>query len=735
GDQFLVSDNNAYILSLSLLNESDSWESKENLDLLASFSEKFFENENILDIVHLGNVSTAITEKDQFQVGSLRELASLPDIQTNPLLTPHLLSRNGRHAALVIRPELLSATQHIALLREIEQSVQAFQGVAKVQIGGPAAITTQMTELLSSEILLFTLLALALSLFIFVLAFRGFVAPMICILTVLMANICGMGVMGILGIPLTVLSNTLPILMTICVVAIISHTLIHLDEKLKESQQGQAFWVPKVLKELAGPHLLTAVTTAIGFGTLIPSDVPIISQYGLSVAAGVMIACLMSLLVLPLFLHYFKAPVKRQWKISSDFFVTALFKHKKGLFAVITTVAVFLAWNGKDLNWSSQILNDLPASHPARKATEFADQHFGGTLPLHLVIHHDQENYWKKADSIKALAALTQELRGTKDVASIVSLADFMEMAHPDKVTPKNDKALSEMYLVYGMSEENPIESFITPNGQKTRLSLRMRDLPSVQMMGILEILKEKTKTVFPNAKIDVSGTAITAHQVNHELAKTLIYGFFTALFWIVLLLAFVYRSLTWALVSVIPNLMPPLFLLGVLALTETPIKPGIAIIFAISLGIAFDNTVYILGRLKKMALNEDGSLPIKSLLLSEIAPCCTSSLSLFAGFSIFLYSYFAVNQLFGVFMLLSIVSGLLGDLVLLPITLSLFPGLLSLKFERVIMDTLVRIKMTLFSNYKSVSTGLLLIFSLLFVGQSVDAKTSSEADQLIKKV
>jgi hypothetical protein len=115
------------------------------------------------------------------------------------------------------------------------------------------------------------------------------------------------------------------------------------------------------------------------------------------------------------------------------------------------------------------------------------------------------------------------------------------------------------------------------------------------------------------------------------------------------------------------------------MALFGVDIKPGIAIIFAISLGMSFDNTVYILLRLR-YELDERGCisrLPIYSLMKRETMPCLVSSMALMAGFSIFLFSMFPVNKLFGAFMLVALVAGLVGDLVWLPVILQRYPWLL----------------------------------------------------------
>ena len=241
------------------------------------------------------------------------------------------------------------------------------------------------------------------------------------------------------------------------------------------------------------------------------------------------------------------------------------------------------------------------------------------------------------------------------------------------------------------MSGESPLEQFLSYNEKWTRVAVRLPDLPANQNRSVIDTMQAQLKEKFPEMEVKVAGLAAVVPTINDELSSELMWGFFASLFWIVLLLALVFRSLRWALVAVIPNLVPPTLLLGFLALFQVPIKPGIAIIFSISLGLAFCNTVYVLERLKHILKSSTRrlTLPIYTLMKRETMPCLVSSLSLFAGFSIFLFSVFPVNKLFGAFMLASIAAGLLGDLVWLPAMLKRFPWLLLENFEELGLNRL----------------------------------------------
>jgi predicted RND superfamily exporter protein len=171
-------------------------------------------------------------------------------------------------------------------------------------------------------------------------------------------------------------------------------------------------------------------------------------------------------------------------------------------------------------------------------------------------------------------------------------------------------------------------------------------------------------------------------HLIHNEISHDLIFGFWQALILIVILLMLIFRSLRWALVAAVPNLILPVLLLGYLAMTHTPIKPGVAIIFSIALGLAFTNTVYALNRMREL-MKPGRRLPVARTFYLEGNPCLVATLVVMMGFSVFMFSYFELNRTFGTCMIVSILAGLLGDLAVLPAMLRAWPWLLSGSVQR----------------------------------------------------
>ena len=162
-------------------------------------------------------------------------------------------------------------------------------------------------------------------------------------------------------------------------------------------------------------------------------------------------------------------------------------------------------------------------------------------------------------------------------------------------------------------------------------------------------------KAAFPDLITTPGGMATMVHVLDEQLSREMISGLWQSLFFISILVVVIFRSVLWAIAAAIPNLLSPLALLTTMSILKTPIKPGVAIIFSIALGVAYNNTVYLLSRLKllQQRLGKGHTHLIEQTWYEEGNPCFFSTLTLLGGFAIFLSSFFLLNRIFGAYMLL----------------------------------------------------------------------------------
>jgi predicted RND superfamily exporter protein len=683
---FHITIGSPHILLLSLKPEDKGhWYDENHLIRLEKLTHEIETVKSVDQVISLGNIQTAFEKKNALLVAPLPELRKegfkAENILRDPLYTPALISKDGRDTAIFINAgKTTTQDEHTFIMKQaLSFSKKEFPS-AKAQLGGPAAIRNQLITLLGHEVLLFIFLALVCAVCVLKVMFRGYWVLAEVVYLLIVANTLAVGVMGFLKIPFNVLTSTVPVLVTVSSLGICTHLLVRMSEAADRSWSERAKFLHDLIKEIAVTIIATGLSTSVGFACLIKSDVPIISGYGLAVSIGVCASCTAMLFMVPSLYLWVKWPEPRPFLYEPKRFARFLSDYAKLITPAMAVFTIAIGMCGQKLDWTARLFDDLPANHSARRTTDLVSKRLGGVANVDVVIGSDKvADAWKQPENIKKLDEVARELRRMRDVGSVISLADFMTTGEGKMSLPKSRKAIAEIQFLYSMSGESPLKQFLSDNEKWTRLAIRLPDLPADVNQRVVAELKHRVEARFPHMQVKTAGFGAIVPPMNAQISRELMWGFFEALFWIVLMMSILFRSVKWAVVGVVPNLVPPAVLLGFLALFHVDIKPGIAIIFSITLGIAFDNTIYILGRLKSI-LKENPDvkgLPIYELMKRETMPCLVSSMCLFAGFTVFVFSVFPINQLFGLFVLVAIVAGLLGDLVWMPAILKCFPWLL----------------------------------------------------------
>lgn len=665
-----------------------NWFDSSKIESLQRLTELLEHFPGVKSTLSLATVQGAINSETGLSVGPL--LQSLPvekwksESLANPLISPTLISKDAKTASVIVNIRPLNTHEATALRQNLEVTATAAMPFAHIQIGGTPAVQTDVGILLQSEIRNFVVLGFIACFCVLALIFGNGSPLIISFIIIACANILVLAIMALAGYPFSILSSTIPILTTVDVVSLCIHTLLrYSEEKKHQPHLSHEQLTLTTLRSIIKPNLIASTTTMIGFLSLLTTKVPLIRDYGWTAALSIVVGWVVTtVLLLPLML-YLPGPRAREWAWRKARWGLYLFR-RSGLWTFgIVIVCLGLALKGQSLSWSARLFDDLPQNHQVRLSTEVIDKELGGMIPVDLEIQGPAE-VWNDPALVHSLDSLLAEIRQTPGVGSVVGLPDLIAAANLHHARlPANRSSTAEIFFLYSLSNESPLKNFLSANSSSTRISVRTQDLPGNQLHQLVENLRKKTEVSFPKMNVKVTGMGSTIHHLNNDLSHELIFGFWQSMAAIVLILMFVFKSLRWALIACIPNLVPPATLLGFLAVSETPIKPSVAIIFSIALGLAFNNTVYLLERLRNLQKNSSQNIKLRTLniekaLWLEGNPCLISSMTLIAGFSVFMASYFAMNRIFGFYMVLSMLAGLVGDLILLPTMLKSCPWLLA---------------------------------------------------------
>lgn len=667
-------DKNLSVLVLLQTKDKKSWLTGKNYNFLKSLTSAFQKNETLKSVVSISTLQGAQDSGDQLNVGPLFEVVTFAEKQkianSHPFVKPHLLSRSEDSALLVLNLPEMSPSEVSEYTEGLKKYFTALGTDYQINIGGLSVLQADLSVLLKKELFRSVFIGLFLFVVGLLLIYKRPLAVFSVLITLLFVNVVILGALAFFKIPLNVLLTTMPVLVSLGVISLVIHIQGHFN-KTKN--------IFETYKDLFWENLLAVFISGLGFLILKTSSSQLIQNYGTVVALSAFGSWFLTHLIYWPLSFVFHNTDFRDWLLRPAYWLLAPLKYKKSIIGATFAVFILGGLGLTQINWNARALDDLPEHQNTRRTTEYMDRHFGGTLEMNFVVKHTKKNQdWNQATNIKKLDSALTKIRRLEVVGSAISVADFyrsLSNANSPSRLPASNADVSEKNFLFSLGAENPIDSFVSEDKKNILIKIRYKDSMSDKVKSTSKNIERLLRIQFPEAQVTKSGFAEQFHVMNQEISKDLVFNFWHALALACFVLMFVFKSWRLALLACLPNFLPPLALLAWVSFQQTSLKPTVAIIFSIAIGLAFTNTVYIMGRILKLKKEFGGRnyLPLKRALLEEGNPCLLATLLVVLGFVVFLFSYFGVNRLFGQYMILSVVAALIGDLIFMPSFLQQF--------------------------------------------------------------
>ncbi|MEG3768414.1 efflux RND transporter permease subunit, partial [Alteromonas sp. 14N.309.X.WAT.G.H12] len=426
---------------------------------------------------------------------------------------------------------------------------------------------------------------------------------------------------------------------------------------------------------------LTSLTTAIGFLMLNFAEVPILSHLGNLTAVGVILACILSLTVLPALLVLLPAPHSVS-ETGGEYKVRKLgnwvVSHHRRILpysVLIVSVSLLFCMNNR-LNDVAVEYFDL--SSPFRQSVEIQKKYLGGMSNIDFAIYTDEPYGVNDPAVMKEVDALAKWLRSQPEVKHVLSFADIIKRLnmnmHDDesqyfKLPDTKELAaqyllLYEMSLPYGLDLNNQIDI----------------DKSAVRMIAVLENLgsneftefEQRTKRWFdklaPDLRLEAASPALMFAHIGARNMESMVWGSLAALVVISLLITLALRSWRLGLVSLMANLMPAGIGFGLWGMMSGEINMALSVELSMTMGIIVDDSVHFL--LKYQAARKDNSSvkeAVQYAFETVGRAMITTTVVLAAGFGVLLFSDFRLNSDMGLMTNIIFIAALLIDLLFLP--------------------------------------------------------------------
>lgn len=593
--------------------------------------------------------------------------------------------------AITFNSKDLNSAHRLEMVRDITTATEAFaqKNNVKIHYSGMPYIRSHVMEKVSGEMGLFMALAVIVTAIILWLFFRSLSSVVVSLIVAAIGVVWSLGVMQLFGYRITILSGLIPPLIIVigipnCVFLINKYHA----EFVKHTNKIKA--LSRTISSMGGTLFLANVTTAIGFGVLYYTNSPLLVEFGIVAAIGVMLTFLISIIIAPIFLNFIAVPkAKHTTHLEAKFINKILAKvdfwvhnRRPRIYLVIALITLLGFWGMTKMNVLGYVVDDLPKKDPVYDDLRFFEKNFKGVLPFEVVIDTKKPEgvFANNAIILYKINRLQKTFADYKEFSEPLSIAEGVKFSYQAyrggnpkyyKVPGASDlKTLSE-YTGTLNGQQNKLKFFIDSTKQYTRISFQMADVGSVRIKELVKELKPKIDSIFPPAefRVELTGHSLVFLKSNDYLLENLYESLAIEIILETLVALALFRSLRIIILSKIPVLIPLVITAGVMGFLGINFKPTTILIFSIAFGISSDGTIYFLTKYRQelkvrgRSVAQAISTTIRETGLSMIY----TAIILFSGFAIFAASSFGGTVALGILVSLTLLVAMCTNLVMLP--------------------------------------------------------------------
>ncbi len=674
------------------------------------FKKLFGSDEIIRIVVHCENVFDPMTFRkiEQLaeaagQIKGIRRVLSLPGIKKAVDIAGDWSME--RFAAVVLeidffRNNLFSSdakTTALTLLLESEAEPQTVimyvrqliaetsQDLALYQIGMPL-VSEALVRFTADDFVRLppiTFLVIATILLALFRKLRYILIPISC---VGLALVWTFGLMAYLRIPLSMLTMIVPVFLIAVGTAYCLHIV---SEYIACSQKtdSPADAVYAAFSYITIPTFLAVLTTIVGLGSLLVNRITMIQEFAVFSCFGMLSILWIVLTFLPAVLsrvplsarrHTHKIDTAPFYQRYIDAIIDLNLKHQKftlpiiGFLVIVCIVGIFR------IRVETNPVGYLKDNTQVKRNFHDIYQHLSGSFPINVVMQSPQADYFENPEHLADIARLQKFLETLPGVDKTLSFADYLKLVNyalnqfqPEFfVLPREGFEVRLLFNNYTtMLGQDLLTRFMSPDFSTANVLLLTHISSSRDFLDVRDdILSFVRQNFSKDLTWDVTGLGITISVSSQLLTRGQIKSLTITMVLVFGIMFILFMSSKVGLISIVPNIFPIIINFGIMGWFGIELSMVTSLIASIAIGLAVDDTIHYLVRYNREFKKDlDDHRAIRDTLTHVGRPITFTSLTIAVGFSILLFSSFKPTAIFGVMMMITAVSALIGDLILLP--------------------------------------------------------------------
>ncbi len=510
------------------------------------------------------------------------------------------------------------------------------------------------------------------------------IATLIVIIGSVMAT---MGISGWAGMFLSTATVNVPTLIMTLAVA----DCVHVIATMRQSMKNGFTKAQSIERSIAlnfVPILITSVTTAIGFLMMNMSDSPVLRDFGNLSALGVMVACFLSVTLLPALLKLLPIRVKMETSQDQKHVMDRLgdfvVSQRRALLPLSVVVIVVCASLIPLNKVNDESVEYFGQRNEFRQAADFMEERISGMTNISIAIKTNESQGIAAPDFLNTIGEFSSWLRDQPETDHVATLADVYKRLN--KNMHGDDEAyyslpqarelaaqyllLYEMSLPYGLDLNNQINV----DKSSIKMVLTVANLGSVELVDLENRIYQWFAEHAPQYQVVASSPSLMFAHIGETNMASMLSTLPITLVLISALLIFALRSVRLGLISLMPNIAPAVIGFGLWALISGEINLGLSVVVTLTLGIVVDDAVHFLSKYQRARREgQTAEQAVRYAFHTVGRALWITTVVLVAGFSVLAMSSFRLNADMGQLSAIVIFIALVVDFLFLPTLLMLF--------------------------------------------------------------
>ena len=585
-------------------------------------------------------------------------------------------------------------------ITEIRNVISKYGENAKIYLGGIPMIADDMMSFIKSDIIVFgfgVFIFIILTLWFIFKNLKWVIMPLLGCTTSVIIMI---GLLGLIGWKVTVISSNFIALMLILNMAMNIHVTVRflqLKKELPDLSKSEA--VLKASKKMMLPILYTVLTTICAFLSLVFSGIKPIIDFGWMMTLGLIVSLLVTFLLLPSLLNLLSSENEIKIQNTEKSLITSLlssFTKKNRILIYGTSIVIIITSliGISKLEVENSFINYFNKETEIYKGMKKIDDDLGGTTPLNIILKFpkkkeisddefsewedkneqetDKAKYWFTRDKMDKILKVHDYVDSLPEVGKVLSFGSILRVAED-----LNNKKLQslEIAVLYSKIPNEIKKEIITPyisvEKDEARISLRIKDsLKDLRRNDLIKKIEKdlNNKLGFNKEDYKLAGVLILFNNLLQSLFKSQILTLGIVMLGIFLMFFILFRNLAVSIIGIVPNVIAAFFILGIIGLLGIPLDMMTITIAAITIGIAVDNSIHYIYRFKEEFNKYKNYNKTLDRCHNTVGiAILNTSITIVFGFSILVLSNFIPTIYFGIFTGIAMLLAMLSVLTLLP--------------------------------------------------------------------